>query len=74
MKLDKRPGSHIINKMIWINETAFNSINERGWATLATEEDLGKGLENIFMGKVKICEHPVTKELWKITPFKKDTK
>lgn len=66
MKLDKRPMPHIANKMIWVNEAGFNRFDAMGWMTLATEEDLGKGLENIFMGKIKICEHPVTKELYKV--------
>ena len=61
MQFDKRPPTHIINKMIWMNEDAFNRFNAKGWFTLATKEDV----DNIFFG-VKVCEHPVTKELYKV--------
>lgn len=61
MKFEKRPFPHIVNKMIWVTEDQFAKLDKAGWFTLATKEDV----DNIYDG-TKICEHPVTKELYKV--------
>lgn len=61
MKFDQRPASYIVNKMIWLNEESFAKFDAAGWFTPATKEDV----DNIYFG-TKVCEHPVTKELYRM--------